>query len=595
MRAEQASLFAPRNRMAPSTARLESVGLAGSATAAISAPYAVADPDGLRPYQREAVTAAMEFTRAHGWNEGVIRLHTGSGKTKTGAVLVKEWLREHPADVALWVVPRIFLGDEARRRLASELGEPVALERAEYKALGAVACQATRVVVGSMQTMKDTRLSSWDPSTFGLIVWDECQTWDSEAAQALKKRFPRAKIVGLSATPTSGKIIISRDVLWGMEEGYFVRPVPRERTLKGLDLSGLKSRRNSDGRMDLPAGEIEKKIAGQAAFIVEAINAEGADRHHRMTYTPGVASAHAVAAFLNDLAPGTAVSCDRNTPQIERDRQLRAFDRGEVRDIVNCKIYGYGLDVPKCDMITIAYPTEDPGWYQQMVGRGGRPEPGIGELPTRDERLAAIAASSKPNFLLLDLTGEAGKHSLCSAVDLDDSASAVAKARAREAIRKEPGMNVYDALKDAKAWERGENIRIAKLAREMKVSSAGGPFDPFRASGIGNRDAYNRLANKFPEPATDAQRWWLRANGLPTDISKGEAMRLRAREEEWKAAGRATMSQRAALNRLGLPHDLTWKQAADLLFECGPNKNMVPPRGVVERIVSGERTPGEEG
>src|SRR5690349_23394605 len=83
----------------PSSARRESEVSEGSAPAAISAPYAGADPDGLRvDYQRPAVTAGMDFTRGTD-RDGVIRIFTGGGKTKTGAVLVKEWLREHPDDV----------------------------------------------------------------------------------------------------------------------------------------------------------------------------------------------------------------------------------------------------------------------------------------------------------------------------------------------------------------------------------------------------------------------------------------------------------------------------------------------------------------
>jgi superfamily II DNA/RNA helicase len=383
-----------------------------------------------------------------------------------------------------------------------------------------------------------------------------------------------------------------------MENGYFVRPVPRERTLVGLDLSAVKSRKNADGVKDLALGDLEAAIAKCAAFVVDAINVEGHDRRRRMTYTPGVASAHAIAALLNEIAPGSAVSTDANTPQREREEQLRAFDAGEIRDVVNCGIYLYGLDVPKCDMITIARPTENTGLYQQMVGRGGRPVPGIGELATREERLAAIAASSKPSFLLLDLTGEAGKHSLCSAVDLDDEASAAVKARARDAIRKDPGVNVYDALKDAKAWERGENKRIAEEARRMKVLSAGGPFDPFKAAGIGDRDAYNRYGNKMPGPATEAQLWRLRKEGVPAaklvNMSKGEASKLITQAIEWETNHRALMSQRHKLAAKGLPHDLSRQQANDMLWECSRSRTGIPSRDVVERIVLGGREVGAD-
>jgi len=354
------------------------------------------------------------------------------------------------------------------------------------------------------------------------------------------------------------------------------------------------SRKNSSGVTDLAIGELEKEIAKNAAFIVNEIRDHAADRQHVIVYTPGVASAHAVAALLNDHQPGSAVSIDAKTPQGERDQALADFDAGRIRYIVNCAIFLYGLDVPRCDCIVDARPTEDIGTWLQMIGRGGRPEPGIGELATKEERLAAIAAGRKPNFLLLLLSGNAGRHSLITAEDLDTEASAKAKAKAREMRQANPSLNVYDALKDAKAWERGENIRIAKLAREMVVKSAGGPFDPFKAAGISNREGFNRFANKLPGPPSEPMFYWLKSNGLNTNISQGEALRMRAKEAEWEKAGRAIYSQRIKLNRLGLPHDLSRQQANDLLWECKQAPGGIPAKAVVERIVSG-RDVGSEG
>jgi hypothetical protein len=309
-------------------------------------------------------------------------------------------------------------------------------------------------------------------------------------------------------------------------------------------------------------------------------------------YTPGVASAHAIAKFLNERRPGWIESVDAKTPQPERIRIQRGCEEGSIGGITNCGIYLYGYDAPWCDAIVLGRLTEDWGTWMQQIGRGVRPVAGIGELSTAEERVAAIAASKKPNMFLLDITGDAGKHKVCSPTSLERDLDGDVRARAEKKLRDDPQTTVTDAIKEAKAWKRGEYDRLARLAALAKIKSESGTFDPFRAAGVNDRAAYKAHAPAWTkEPATLAQKMWLRGQHLPEDISKGEASKMRAQADKWMADGKATYSQRLQLSKLGLPHDLLFQQAADLLYACpvawakGQRVRRAPSRDVVERVL----------
>jgi DNA repair protein RadD len=80
------------------------------------------------------------------------------------------------------------------------------------------------------------------------------------------------------------------------------------------------------------------------------------------------------------------------TPSIERDRLITQYRRGELRALTNANVLTVGFDVPDTDMLIMLRPTQSPGLYVQMVGRGSRIAPG------------------KANCLILDFAGNAMRH-----------------------------------------------------------------------------------------------------------------------------------------------------------------------------------------
>ena len=531
-----------------------------------------------RPYQREAIDAAHARFAA-GDRSTAIVLHCGAGKTLTMAEWLRESLDANPGERGLWLANRDFLLKDARKRLGEQTGLDVGLEKAENHANG------ERIVCGSLQTLVGKRLKSWDPESFGFIVGDEFHHFSSPGAKSVLEHFKRAKVLGGTATlkrhdkigmwNVCDSIAYERGIDVGIEDGFFVPIVPIARFIDGIHLDKVKTTAG-----DLNLGDLEREIAEQAGAIAR-LSMEEMGTRPTIIYTPGVASAHAVAAALKEMGK-TAYAVDADTPDVVRDEVLRSFDVGEIQFIVNCGIYLEGLDVPNCRGIVIARPTKSESLYTQMAGRGGRPEGWIGQLEGRSERLAAIEASGKPNFILLDITGHAGRHSLCSAATLAGKASKTEKDEAEAILKENEGMTLGEAIREA---QTRESKRIAEAAARAQIDARRASFDPFVRYDL-PQEAQGKAPKWHSDPVTDSQAWILHDNLVPLDgLTKGTASTLITQIKQWEKDGRATMRQRQILAPLGLPFDLPFKVAGELVAAVRAGKNVSPSSEAVAKIV----------
>lgn len=429
------------------------------------------------------------------------------------------------------------------------------------------------------------------------VLVHNCHHAASAGSRKIFEHFEKARRLGITATLVRhdkvgawtvwDSIAYERKIDWAIEEGFFVPIVPIARFIDSIDLSQAKTTAG-----DLNLGDIEKEIAENAAAIAKLSFEEMGDRP-TIIYTPGVASAHAVAATLNQLRAGAARAVDAETPEEERDGILAAFDRLELQFIVNCGIYLEGLDVPNCRGIVIARPTKSEPLYIQMAGRGGRPEGWIGQLVSRDERTGAIAASGKPNFILLDITGHAGRHSLCSAATLAGKASPSEKEEAEKILKENEGMTLGDAIKLAQVREQK---RIAAAAAAARVKARRESFNPFARYDIADPGDLSIRPKWMKQPPSDAQLWWLSDQMLPTEgVDVGQFKALRKQADEWKADGRATFRQRQILTPIGLPGDLPFAAAGELVEAVRRCNGRAPAPQVVNAILSRSRVPGQEG
>lgn len=524
--------------------------------------------DYLRWYQREDFNAVQRKFESHRRVMGVG--FCAYGKTTLGAELVR-----HEKTRVLWIAGRDVLLSQARERIETMTGEPCGVEKAGLSGGG------ERVIVGSIQTLRGARLKSWAADWFQLIIVDECHHAVSKSYRAILDHFSGARVFGITATPRrhdkAGMHNVfeaeafKRDAMWGMDQGYLVQPIPIAEFVDSVHLEGIKIEKG-----DLKLSELEDEIAKNAAKIVGSCW-KHVSTHATLWFTPGVASAHGVAATINQpqYAPGTAVAVDASTDDVTRRSILRDFAAGKLRHVVNCGIYGEGADFPHATAVVDGKPTKSEADYMQRNLRPGRPLPGIGELATREERLAAIAASSKPRYVLVNVTGNAGQHTLANVVDsLAGEYLKPQKERAKKLLAADPGKSLADVLKLA-GEELAEEDRlrreaIARAAAAAIVKSRTRAFDPFKRLGVttgpletGQEPAWTA------EPPTQDDLAWLKKNNLATKgATKGTVARLRKQGREWYAAGMANYRQRNMLSRYGCPVDVPFTKANELMTLC---------------------------
>lgn len=226
---------------------------------------------------------------------------------------------------------------------------------------------------------------------------------------------PNVKFIGLSATPyrmglghiTDGGLFtdVCFDACgldafnWFIDQGYLLPLIPRP-TKTVLDTEGVKK---SGG--DFVAGDLQRKVNKAeitSAAVAEALELS-AGRAKCLWFATGIDHAESIVAELESHGE-TAVAVHSKSPT--RDDDLAAFmtlGGNGVRHCVNFGVLTTGFDFPALDCIVMLRPTQSPGLWVQMLGRGTRPWYADGfDLSTLEGRLLAIVNSLKQDCLVLD-------------------------------------------------------------------------------------------------------------------------------------------------------------------------------------------------
>lgn len=236
---------------------------------------------------------------------------------------------------------------------------------------------------------------------------------------ALRARNPKLKVVGLTATHyrlgqgllTEGDSHIFDDVCfdltyleafnWLIDQGYLCPLIPK-RTSAELDISNVAVHAGEFVQKDLQDAVDKSEVT--YATLRETLASAG-DRNHWLIFASGVDHAVHVAETLDAL--GVSATCVHSRmADGERDKNIADFKAGKYRAMVNNGILTTGFDYPEIDLIVMLRPTQSPGLWVQMLGRGTRPVYAPGHnLGDAAGRLAAQSGGPKKNCLVLDFAG----------------------------------------------------------------------------------------------------------------------------------------------------------------------------------------------
>ncbi len=562
----------------------------------------------LRPYQQEAFSRIFEGLAVN--RSTLVVLATAGGKTVIFAAVAKAWRGR-----VLVLAHREELLEQARRKIERATGEPVGLEQADYWA------GSQRIVVGSVQTLgagKTYRRERFKQRPFSLVIVDEAHHAPAKSYRNIIDLFPDAKVLGVTATPDRGdqqalgqifeSVAYKKDYLELANDGWLV-PV----NAFTIELGQVDLRKVDASKGDFAVGALDKAMqVGHERIVAKTL--ELAKGRKAIVFVPGVEGAHLLAATFNRDGR-VAVVVDGKTPSDLRRDLLKAHARGEVQVLVNVGIATEGYDCPEVSCVAIARPTKSRALYAQMAGRGARVLPDLVDgIEEAEYRRNKIAGSAKPDLLLLDFVGQAGRHKLVSPVDiLGGVEDPETMARARRLLRKRP-MRPADAVAAAKEQLKRDRERREAAVRGIRAEVRAGAHrvDPFGRDRP-DFDEHGRPFYAEPvvpvkdlpflkrgKPMSSGLRHALGAYGFPSQaldaMDHAAGVRLLVREKARASRGLASNRQIQELARYGVKaQDMYRTTAAKLWDAIRANRWQPLEPGAMQEIMRQPRAVGGEG
>ena len=495
----------------------------------------------LRPYQQEAREAV--FSQWDQVDKTLLVLPTGCGKTIVFAKVTEDCVRG--GSRVLILAHRGELLDQAADKLQKATGLGCATEKAEATCLGSW----FRVVVGSVQSlMREKRLGQFPDDYFGTIIIDEAHHCLSDSYQRVLGHFPRAKVLGVTATPDRGdmknlgkyfeSLAYEYTLPRAIREGY-LSPIRAVTLPLKLDLSGVGVQSG-----DFKAGDLGTALDPYLHQIADEMTEYCAGRK-TVVFLPLVRTSKKFRDILNEKGFRAA---EVNGESQDRAEVLKAFDQGGYNVLCNSMLLTEGWDCPSVDCIIVLRPTKIRSLYCQMVGRGTRLSPETG----------------KDHLLLLDFLWHTERHELCHPASLICENEEVAK-RMTQNLEEAAGspVDIEEAEKaaaDEVVAEREEALakQLEKMRRRKKNL-----VDPLQFEMSIQAEDLSGYVPSFGwelAPPSEKQLQTLEKLGIMPEAveNAGKASKLLDRLNKRKQEGLSTPRQINRLEMYGFQNVGTW-------------------------------------
>lgn len=524
----------------------------------------------LRPYQEEAIARIEGCLSEH--QSTLLVLPTGTGKTRTAATFV----RQHGGRV-LWLAHRQELIEQGRESLEDVTGQGVSIEKADQYARG------TKVVVASVQTLRGDRLSTFrDRFSPDLIITDEAHHAPSASYRAIYDAFPGARHLGLTATPDRHDEKAMGLVFDSVAFVYEIRDAIKDGWLCPIrallvEIAAIDLRAVGTVAGDLNQGELDSIMSAEEALhgVVGATLEHAGDRR-TIIFTTSVENAHRLAEICNRYRKDSARAVDGGTDPRARATVLRDHKAGAYQFLFNVGVLTEGYDDPAIACVVMGRPTESRSLYAQCAGRGLRIAPG------------------KLDCLLIDLVGNAGKHSLVTATDIlagkyDDETLALAKEKVADS---DGGMLADEALEAAaRELEHRRQIEAARRAAlKGKVRTRAQEVDPFGIFRVKDPSG-DEWSERYATPASDKQ---IGALGrfkipIPENCTKAQASKLISTAIGRKEGGLCTFGHMKFLGKYGIDAlNLPFETAGRICGAIFKNGYKAIPRAELAALINRE-------
>ena len=310
--------------------------------------------------------------------EGELRLHrsvmaqmpTGTGKTYLLTAVIDSFVSNNPME-KVWIVAH-------RRELVSQIDETVRKFHS-YFASNTSSLLSSVKAMSIQWLMRHYDEIEEEP---GMIVIDEAHHALAKTYKEMWERFPKAKFLGLTATPCrlNGKGFT--DLFDVLVQSWSVPEFISKGRLATYDFVSIKSdgvtqrlidslqKRGADG--DYQNKEMDMLLNKKPSIerLYQSLEEFGKDRKG-IVYAINISHAQKITKLYQEHGV-KAIAIDSKTPAVERQQDIEAFKKGDIQVLVNVDIFSEGFDCPDVEFVQLARPTLSLAKYLQMVGRGLR-------------------------------------------------------------------------------------------------------------------------------------------------------------------------------------------------------------------------------
>ena len=333
----------------------------------------------LRGYQEKAVDGVrVEYGK--GKNRVVLVMPTGAGKTVVFS---------HITRITASNGKRILVLAH-RKELLTQCGDKLKKNDVDFGYLNPSFTPSPlfKVQVGTMQTVVKRMVKmNFIPD---LIIVDECHRAMGKTYQDILRFYPKARVLGVTATPIRGDgkplgeffdaMVVGPNIKELIAMGALVAP----RTFgpeKYLDFSSVAMVKQEDGSYDYDKKGLEKIVN------TKEVTGDAIERYNSIC--PGVPAVafcvsiqHAVDTARDFCAAGWKFRAihgnSEKHPMSDREREdiLRDLKDGRIHGITSVDLVTEGFDAPNLQCAIMLRKTLSEGLYLQMGGRVLRSHPG---------------------------------------------------------------------------------------------------------------------------------------------------------------------------------------------------------------------------
>ena len=319
-------------------------------------------------YQEDMKLRIEKAFRLH--RSVMAQMPTGTGKTYLLTAAIDSFVKDNP-NTKVWIVAH-------RRELVSQIEETIK----KFYSYSSSKNKSLLVSVKAMSIQWLSRHYNEIEEEPGMIVIDEAHHALAKTYKEMWERFPKAKFLGLTATPCrlNGKGFM--DLFDVLVQSWNIPEFISKGRLATYDFVSIKSdgvtqrlidslqKRGADG--DYQNKEMDMLLNKRPSIerLYQSFEEYGKDRKG-IVYAINISHAKKIMELYQEHGI-KAVAIDSKTPAAERQADIEAFKNGDIQVLVNVDIFSEGFDCPDVEFVQLARPTLSLAKYLQMVGRGLR-------------------------------------------------------------------------------------------------------------------------------------------------------------------------------------------------------------------------------